>query len=214
MAKGFIKANRNIINCDDYMLHKHEVQHRILQATAAILTDKFTNNMPTLWWSVWSGMMERMVDDYMKEMASHNSRFSQYWRDADHSMIQVANEAHQVVDDDKKFAVSIDVSQFKPEELKVNLDGRVVTVEGKQERKDDKSFMSRFVVFLYVLQFENFDEIDGFRSFVRSWTLPNDVNTDAIQTELDDKGTLTIEAPKSGCTLNKIPIMPPKGRHH
>ncbi|KAK5982386.1 hypothetical protein GCK32_006754 [Trichostrongylus colubriformis] len=94
----------------------------------------------------------------MKELHRNTNQPNQpitpYWRDADHSVLHVANEAHQVVDDDKKFAVSLDVSQFKPEELKVNLDGRMLTVEGKQECKGENSFMSR--------------------AFVRSWTLPED----------------------------------------
>uniref|UniRef100_A0A0R3PD47 SHSP domain-containing protein n=1 Tax=Angiostrongylus costaricensis TaxID=334426 RepID=A0A0R3PD47_ANGCS len=94
------------------------------------------------------------------------------------------SNSERSIDDDKKFAVSIDVSHFKPEELKVNLDGKVLTVEGKQECKNDNSYMQNY----------------GFRSFVRSWTLPNDVDTDAIQTELNDQGKLTIEAPKNGAT--------------
>ncbi|ETN69165.1 Hsp20/alpha crystallin family protein [Necator americanus] len=99
----------------------------------------------------------------------------------------------QVVNDDKKFAVSLDVSQFRPEELKVNLDGRRLTVEGKQERKDDHSFIAR--------------------SFVRSWTLPDEANVDALRTELNDKGQLTIEAPKTGGSgmRKNIPICP---AHH
>ncbi|KAE9419754.1 hypothetical protein Angca_004131 [Angiostrongylus cantonensis] len=148
--------------------------------------------------SFWqmSKTMERMMDEYMRAMAMHVSQYSQRWKDADDSMLKMANEAHQVVDDDKKFAVSIDASQFKPEELKVNLDGRVLTVEGRQECKNDTSYMTR--------------------SFVRSWTLPNYVDTDALQAELNDQGKLTIEAPKSGSTVSKrsIPIGPREARQH
>ncbi|PIO74489.1 Hsp20/alpha crystallin family protein [Teladorsagia circumcincta] len=82
----------------------------------------------------------------------------------------------QVVDDDKKFAVAVDVSQFHPEELKVHLDGRELTIEGKQQHKSDNSFMER--------------------SFVRTWTLPENVDLDAIRTQLNDAGHLSIEAPK------------------
>ncbi|VDM62040.1 unnamed protein product [Angiostrongylus costaricensis] len=143
-----------------------------------------------------SRTMERMMDEYMRAMAMHVGQFSQLWKDTDDSMLKIANEAHQVVNDDKKFAVSIDVSQFKPEELKVNLDGRMLTVEGKQECRNDTSYMTR--------------------SFVRSWTLPNDVDTDAIQTELNDQGKLTIKAAKNGSTVSKksIPIEPRKSRPH
>ncbi|KJH48346.1 Hsp20/alpha crystallin family protein [Dictyocaulus viviparus] len=153
--------------------------------------------------SFWqmSRLMERMMDEYMREMSSNNNRLGQFYRDSNQSMLAVANEAHQlsliihfhvihlqVVDDDKKFAVSVDVSQFKPEEIKVNLDGRVITIEGKQESKSENSYMSR--------------------SFVRSWTLPEEVNTSAIRTELNDQGKLIIEAPKTINNTNKrtIPI--------
>ncbi|VDM77050.1 unnamed protein product [Strongylus vulgaris] len=46
------------------------------------------------------------------------------------------------------------------------------------------------------------------RSFVRSWTLPEDANPEALRTELNDKGQLTIEAPKTGTSGSKknIPI--------
>ncbi|KAK6013773.1 hypothetical protein OSTOST_20884 [Ostertagia ostertagi] len=43
-----------------------------------------------------------------------------------------------IVDDDKKFAVSLDVSQFRPEELNVHVEGRELTIEGKQEHKTEK----------------------------------------------------------------------------
>lgn len=48
------------------------------------------------------------------------------------------------MDDDKKFAVALDVSQFHPEELKVHLDGRELTIEGKQQHRSDTSFLERY----------------------------------------------------------------------
>ncbi|KAK6053404.1 Hsp20/alpha crystallin family protein [Cooperia oncophora] len=128
-----------------------------------------------------SRMMDRILDEYMKEMRRTSNQPI-----ADHSVLQAANIAHQV-DDDKKFAVSMDVSQFKPEELKVNLDGRMLTVEGKQESKGENTFMAR--------------------SFVRSWYLPEDIDVDRLKTDLSDKGKLTIEAPKIPNTSKRnIPI--------
>ncbi|RCN52634.1 Hsp20/alpha crystallin family protein [Ancylostoma caninum] len=75
-----------------------------------------------------------------------------YWRDADHSTLQVATQTQEVVNDDKKFAVSLDVSQFKPEELKVHIDG--LTIEGRQEQKTEHGYIER--------------------SFVRKWALPEE----------------------------------------
>ncbi|CAI4221964.1 unnamed protein product, partial [Auanema sp. JU1783] len=46
--------------------------------------------------------------------------------------VDIGNELKEVVNDTEKFAVSIDVSHFKPEELKVNLEGRVLSIEANQ----------------------------------------------------------------------------------
>ncbi|CAJ0589101.1 unnamed protein product [Cylicocyclus nassatus] len=83
----------------------------------------------------------------------------------------------RVIDDDKKFAVSLDVSQFRPEDLKVHLDGRELTVEGKQKHKGEHSFIHR--------------------SFIRKWTLPETVDLESVRTQLSDKGRLCVEAPKA-----------------
>ncbi|VDO78233.1 unnamed protein product, partial [Haemonchus placei] len=95
----------------------------------------------------------------------------------------------QVVDDDQKFAVAVDVSQFHPEELKVHLEGRELTIEGKQQHKSDNSFMER--------------------SFIRKWTLPENVDLEAIRTQLNDSGHLSVEAPKTtegGAQRRTLPI--------
>ncbi|VDM77442.1 unnamed protein product [Strongylus vulgaris] len=91
-----------------------------------------------------------------------------YWRDADHSILHVANQTQEVffilsckdtswilcvlgtekksfevVNDDKKFAVALDVSQFRPEELKVHIDGRDLTIEGQQEQRTEHGYIQR-----------------------------------------------------------------------
>ncbi|VDO19684.1 unnamed protein product [Heligmosomoides polygyrus] len=98
----------------------------------------------------------------------------------------------QTVDDDKRFAVSLDVSQFRPEELNVHVEGRELTIEGKQEHKTEDS------------------SIHSFRSFVRKWILPENVDLEAVHTALNDKGQLCVEAPKHTGEKSKkrnIPIM-------
>ncbi|XGW23881.1 hypothetical protein V3C99_005805, partial [Haemonchus contortus] len=74
--------------------------------------------------------------------------------------------------DDKK----LNVSKFKPGELKVNIDGRTVTVEGKQEVKEGSTYSAR--------------------SFLRRWTLPENVDVEQIRSTISEDGQLTIEAPK------------------
>ncbi|XGW23723.1 hypothetical protein V3C99_005719, partial [Haemonchus contortus] len=70
----------------------------------------------------------------------------------------------KVSDDGSKLAISLDVSKFKPEELKVNLDGRTLTVEGRQEVKEGSSYTSR--------------------SFLRQWTVPEGVDVEQIRSIL------------------------------
>ncbi|CAJ0592485.1 unnamed protein product [Cylicocyclus nassatus] len=140
-------------------------------------------------WRDWDRFENRM----MRDMDRFQRHMMPYWRDMDHSILEVANQAHEVVNDDKKFAVSLDVSHFKPEELQVHIDGRNLTIEGKQEIKNDHEHMER--------------------SFVRSWTLPDEVDLDAVHTQLTEVGHLCIEAPKTGLHTNRreLPIMaPPK----
>ncbi|VDM62559.1 unnamed protein product [Angiostrongylus costaricensis] len=139
-------------------------------------------------------LMPRAVNRLMRETLRDLDRFDRgmfpYWREADHSVLHVGNETQQMINDDKKFAVSLDVSQFRPEELKVHLEGRELTIEGNQEHKSEDCFMNR--------------------TFVRKWTLPEDVDVDALRTQLTDKGHLCVEAPKvdeSGSKKRNIPIM-------
>ncbi|VDM76346.1 unnamed protein product [Strongylus vulgaris] len=50
-----------------------------------------------------------------------------------------------IVDDDSKLAVSLNVAEFKPEELSVDLDGRVLKIQGKQEIKQENGYSMRYV---------------------------------------------------------------------
>ncbi|KJH48347.1 Hsp20/alpha crystallin family protein [Dictyocaulus viviparus] len=138
---------------------------------------------------LWPRAMDRVMRDYFRDFDRFERSLFPYWRNADHSVLHVANDTHQLVNDENKFAVGLDVSQFRPEDLKVHLDGRELTIEGRHQHKDDKSFMER--------------------SFVRKWTLPENVDLEAVRTQLNDSGHLSIEAPKigqSGSQKRSIPI--------
>ena len=143
---------------------------------------------------------DRMVEDPMRRLDRFgllrdmdrwvDRQLTPYWREADHSMLHVGNQTKELVNDEKKFAVSLDVSHFKPEELKVHLEGRDLTIEGQQETKTDHGYMKK--------------------SFVHKWALPEDCDLDAVHTQLDNSGHLSIEAPKTGQHTHSrvIPIMP------
>ncbi|ETN74106.1 hypothetical protein NECAME_04135 [Necator americanus] len=60
-------------------------------------------------------------------------RMMPYLRDEKQSILHIANQAHEVVNDDNKFAVSLDVSKFKPEGLQGRIDGRNLTIDCTKE---------------------------------------------------------------------------------
>ncbi|PIO71904.1 Hsp20/alpha crystallin family protein [Teladorsagia circumcincta] len=94
----------------------------------------------------------------------------------------------KVTDDGSKLAITLDVSKFKPDELKVSIDGQILTIEGKHEITEGPNYSSR--------------------SFVRRWTLPEDVDVEQIRSNLTENGQLAIEVPKNkpAIAARTIPI--------
>ncbi|XP_065442423.1 heat shock protein 30C-like [Chrysemys picta bellii] len=79
-----------------------------------------------------------------------------------------------------KFQLSMDVSGFSPAELRVRVDGRKLTVTGKQEKKTASE--------AGVCSHE-------YREIRRETLLPEDVNGEAVLCSLSQDGQLCIEAP-------------------
>lgn len=99
----------------------------------------------------------------------------------------IPSATSEVTNDDKKFAININVSQFKPEDLKINLDGRTLSIQGEQEVKDEHGHSKK--------------------SFSRVILLPEDVDIGAVASNLSDDGKLSIEAPKKLAVQGRsIPI--------
>lgn len=75
------------------------------------------------------------------------------------------------------FNISLDVQQFKPDELSVKVVDDCVVVEGKhEERSDEHGHVSR--------------------QFTRRYMLPQDVDKQALTTNLSSDGVLQLHAPK------------------
>ncbi len=87
-----------------------------------------------------------------------------------------------VVNDKDEFKVSLDVQQFKPEEIKVKVTDDYVIVEGKHEEREDKhGFISR--------------------EFSRKYRLPPNVKAEAITSSLSSDGLLSVIAPKKKVSI-------------
>ncbi|XP_077513363.1 heat shock protein hsp-16.2-like [Amblyomma americanum] len=85
-----------------------------------------------------------------------------------------------------KFQLQLDVSQFKPEDVKVSLSGNQLTVRARSEAKESES---TFV-----------------REFSHSVTLPDDVDPDTVRSLLQADGSLSIEAPRALAEPKEVPI--------
>ena len=95
----------------------------------------------------------------------------------------------KVKENDNKFEVTLDVPQYRPEDLKVTVVNNVLSIEGKHaEDKSDKqgedaSFSS-----------------SSMRQFSRKWTLPPQCDSDQVISNLSSDGILMVTAPKMALT--------------
>lgn len=79
--------------------------------------------------------------------------------------------------DKDKFQVTLDVQQFKPEEIELKVVDKYVVVNAKhEERRDEHGFISR--------------------QFTRKYLIPEQCNLDQVSSKLSSDGVLTITAPR------------------
>lgn len=85
--------------------------------------------------------------------------------------------ASTVQADKNKFQVTLDVQQFKPEEVTVKVVDNSVIVEGKhEERQDEHGFISR--------------------QFARKYLIPEQCDIEQLKSTLSTDGVLTVTAPR------------------
>ncbi|XP_030041782.1 heat shock protein 30C-like [Microcaecilia unicolor] len=93
----------------------------------------------------------------------------------------------------EKFQLSLDVSQFSPEELMVKTEGRKLIVMAKHEKKR---------------QAEDGSCLHEYRELKREAELPEDVNPEAVLCFLSREGQLHIEAPRLALPAAKEKAIP------
>lgn len=103
------------------------------------------------------------------------------------------SEVIQVKQDDKKFEVTLDVSDYKPEELKVTTVNDTLCIEGKhqQQREDQRDTSGSSA--------HGFSSVQ--KQFSRQWTLPPNVDPNEVVSNLSSDGILMVTAPKKGAAL-------------
>ena len=91
--------------------------------------------------------------------------------------------AVDVYEDSEKLVLKLEVPGVKPEDLDIRLENQTLTIKG--ERKFEQTEKA-----------ENFHRIERrFGSFVRSFTLPQGVDTESV-TAASDAGVLTVSLAK------------------
>jgi len=85
---------------------------------------------------------------------------------------------------DQEYVIRASLPAVKKEDVNVTVDGGVITIKGeRKQQKEDKN--------------EKFHRIESFYgSFERSFSLPENVNSDAIRCDSKD-GILTVHIPKT-----------------
>ncbi|XP_045770120.1 protein lethal(2)essential for life-like [Maniola jurtina] len=100
--------------------------------------------------------------------------------------IEESLEDPQIISDAEKYQVNLSVRRFKPDELKIKVKNRYIIVEGKHKEKDsDKKFMANH--------------------FVQRFVLPLGTKQEEVKAVLNEKGVLSITAPK-----HELPPPPPE----
>lgn len=98
--------------------------------------------------------------------------------------------AVDIYEDAQKLALTFEVPGVKPEDVDVRVENNVLTVRGERTWSND-------------VKEENFRRIERrFGSFVRSFTLPQTVDTDAVSAH-SEHGVLVVELPKKAAAQPK-----------
>merc|ERR1712107_281121 len=94
------------------------------------------------------------------------------------------SEVIRVKDDDKKMEISLDTSQYRPDELNVSVANGAITVEGKHEEKaqDGHKMVSR--------------------QFIRKYSLPAGAKPEDVVSNLSSDGVLVVTANKSNPAID------------
>ncbi|HEU4624120.1 MAG TPA: Hsp20/alpha crystallin family protein [Steroidobacteraceae bacterium] len=85
---------------------------------------------------------------------------------------------------DKEYLIRAELPAVKKEDVKVTVDGGMITIEGeRKQQKEEKN--------------ERFHRVESlYGNFTRSFSLPEDINVEGIRCESKD-GVLTVHIPKA-----------------
>uniref|UniRef100_A0A5S6QCK3 SHSP domain-containing protein n=1 Tax=Trichuris muris TaxID=70415 RepID=A0A5S6QCK3_TRIMR len=99
------------------------------------------------------------------------------------------NAPTEVINEKNRYAVNIDCSHFRPEEIEVKMANDRLVIHAKHnERMDPHGYISR--------------------EFTRQYTIPKDIQEDTWNSHFDNNGILTVEAKKKAAVSQNERIIP------
>uniref|UniRef100_A0A915PP17 SHSP domain-containing protein n=1 Tax=Setaria digitata TaxID=48799 RepID=A0A915PP17_9BILA len=171
------------IYCKLILLMNPPEQHRDLQSRTR---RPYFNDMDFM---PFNETLRRMFENLFHSLEQHYRQLGTSWAsgltNAATCECNFGSSIGQVVNDAEKFAMEMDVSLFRPEDLKVSLRHGELTIEGHQKQQRDQHGLIE-------------------RHFVRRFTLPDDVDDATLTSHLKENGILEVNARKK----NVPPVTP------
>merc|ERR1719295_2561571 len=168
MWKKFDQDFRDMACMSNNIMIDSEVQQKKSAETKADISKELDRqNSLTKWENGWMFPRRWMLPSLKSEFKDMD-----LFKEKDSEVIRVK-------EDEKKMEVSLDTSQYRPDELSVSVSHGAITVEGKHEEKAEDG--TRMVS----------------RQFVRKYTLPATANPQNVQSNLSSDGVLVITANKA-----------------
>ncbi|XP_039268526.1 body wall muscle protein HR-29-like [Styela clava] len=137
--------------------------------------------------------MERKFEEMVRRVDSRFSGILSLLDDEEffgRQQVEVEHEGKQevITPKAKDFSLKVDVQDFRPEEVKVKVQGGQVFVHAKRENKNEDDGMYAY----------------SFREFKRAFTLPQGVDAEKLTSSLTNAGVLQIDAPTKVCSAPAI----------
>jgi HSP20 family protein len=125
-------------------------------------------------------MLARIVDPFNELSRIHNGFFGLSWPESNLEF----RPAVDIYEDEKAIYLKAELAGIKPEEIKINVENDVLTLEGERKlEKEDKK--------------DGYHRVErSYGSFKRSFSVPDNVSTEEIDASYKD-GVLTLTLPKT-----------------
>jgi len=140
-------------------------------------------------WNPFSDL-DRMDLHFNRMMRRAFSAWPRLQSESDGSERYEWTPSADISETDKEYLIRAELPAVKKEDVKVTVDGGMLTIEGERsQQKEEKS--------------EKYHQVESFYgSFSRTFALPDDVKLDAIRCE-DKDGVLTVHLPKAEAQKTK-----------